>query len=295
MRPVRVVAPASVKRGRSSRIDRADGPLPITMSSWKSSIAGYSTSSTARGSRWTSSMKSTSPSSRLVRMAARSPARSSAGPLVTRRLTPSSAATIPASDVLPVPGGPAKSRWSTAWPRCFAAPSRISRCSLSRSWPTNSSSRRGRRVVSSARPIGSAAGLSSSSLDTGDRQELQRVAQQVLDRPVVGELGEDVAYLVGLVAETRQRGPHLGAARRRRRGGVGVLERRDLEAGLELDQQPLGGAFPDARHEGQGVEVVVDQGAAEDTRRVARQDRQRQLGTDAVRPDEHLERVALVA
>ena len=46
MSPVRVVAPTSVKRGRSRRIERAAGPLPSTMSSWKSSIAGYSTSST---------------------------------------------------------------------------------------------------------------------------------------------------------------------------------------------------------------------------------------------------------
>ena len=35
-----MVAPTSVKRGSSSRIERADGPLPMTMSSWKSSIAG---------------------------------------------------------------------------------------------------------------------------------------------------------------------------------------------------------------------------------------------------------------
>ena len=38
--PLRVVAPTSVNRGRSSRIERAVGPLPMTMSSWKSSIAG---------------------------------------------------------------------------------------------------------------------------------------------------------------------------------------------------------------------------------------------------------------
>ena len=49
-------------------------------------------------------MNSTSPSSRLVRIAARSPARSSAGPLVTRSATSISAATIPARLVLPVPG-----------------------------------------------------------------------------------------------------------------------------------------------------------------------------------------------
>ena len=50
-------------------------------------------------------------------MAARSPARSSAGPLVMRRPTSISAATIPDRVVLPSPGGPAKSRWSAAWPR----------------------------------------------------------------------------------------------------------------------------------------------------------------------------------
>ena len=39
-RPVRVVAPMSVKRGTSSLMERAAGPLPITMSRKKSSIAG---------------------------------------------------------------------------------------------------------------------------------------------------------------------------------------------------------------------------------------------------------------
>ena len=38
MAPVRVVAPTRVNGGRSSRIDRAAGPLPMTMSSWKSSM-----------------------------------------------------------------------------------------------------------------------------------------------------------------------------------------------------------------------------------------------------------------
>ena len=38
--PARVVAPINVNFGRSSRIDRAEGPLPIMMSSAKSSIAG---------------------------------------------------------------------------------------------------------------------------------------------------------------------------------------------------------------------------------------------------------------
>ena len=54
-------------------------------------------------------------------MAARSPARSSAGPEVMCSCTPISAATMPASVVLPSPGGPANSRWSAAWPRRRAA------------------------------------------------------------------------------------------------------------------------------------------------------------------------------
>ena len=80
MRPGRVVAATKVNRGSSSLIDRAVGPLPNTTSSTKSSNAGYRTSSTGRGIRWISSTNNTSPSSRLVRMAARSLGRSSAGP-----------------------------------------------------------------------------------------------------------------------------------------------------------------------------------------------------------------------
>src|SRR5438067_1901250 len=62
-------------------------------------------------------MKRTSPSVRSVRMAARSPPRTSAGPEVIRSPAPISLATMPANVVFPSPGGPAKSRWSTAQPR----------------------------------------------------------------------------------------------------------------------------------------------------------------------------------
>ena len=104
--PARVVAAMRVNLGRSSRMERAEGPLPIMISSAKSSMAGYSTSSTAWERRWISSMNSTSPAFRLVRMDARSPGRSMAGPLVTRMLWPISAAMMPARVVLPRPGGP---------------------------------------------------------------------------------------------------------------------------------------------------------------------------------------------
>ena len=62
-------------------------------------------------------MNSTSRGCRLVRIAARSPARRMIGPEVIRKPTPSSAATICASVVLPSPGGPANSTWSSASPR----------------------------------------------------------------------------------------------------------------------------------------------------------------------------------
>ena len=71
-----------------------------------------------RDRRWISSMKSTSPVCRLVRIAARSPMRSIAGPDVTRMLTPISAAMMYASVVLPRPGGPYSSTWSSGSPRC---------------------------------------------------------------------------------------------------------------------------------------------------------------------------------
>ena len=72
----------------------------------------------------------------------------------------------PDSVVFPRPGAPANRMWSTDCPRRRAAPSMISRCSFSRGWPTNSSRRRGRRLVSSAISTGSAAGFSTSSLLT---------------------------------------------------------------------------------------------------------------------------------
>ena len=58
-------------------------------------------------------MKRTSRSSRLVRRAARSPALPMTGPEVARKPTPSSRAMIWASVVLPRPGGPANSTWSS--------------------------------------------------------------------------------------------------------------------------------------------------------------------------------------
>ena len=89
--------------------ERADGPSPMIRSSTWSSMAGYRISSTWGLRRWISSMNRTSRGSRLVRIAARSPALARIGPEVARKPTPSSRATICASVVLPNPGGPTKS------------------------------------------------------------------------------------------------------------------------------------------------------------------------------------------
>src|SRR5580693_6376803 len=88
--------------------------------------------------RWISSMNRTSRGSRLVRIAARSPALASTGPLVARKLTPSSRATIWARVVLPRPGGPNSSTWSSASWRPRAASMNTLRLALIGSWPTNS-------------------------------------------------------------------------------------------------------------------------------------------------------------
>ena len=93
-------------------------------------------------------MNSTSRSSRLVRIAARSPGRSMAGPLVVWMPTPSSRATMLASVVLPRPGGPYSRTWSAASPRWRAASSRMARLSLTWVWPMYSARLWGRRLVS---------------------------------------------------------------------------------------------------------------------------------------------------
>ena len=146
-------------------------------------------------------MKSTSPSSSWVRMAARSPARSSAGPEVMCRPTPISVATMPASVVLPRPGGPANSRWSAAWPRRRAASRMMPRCSLSSRLADELVERRG----GGGRP------RRRSGLGTSVRR---RSARRAAGAPVVGrELGRRAA----------RRGPSGDAARRCRaaRSSVG--------------------------------------------------------------------------
>src|SRR5438477_599018 len=95
-------------------------------------------------------MNKTSRSSRLVSNAARSPAFAITGPDVARKLTPSSRATIWASVVLPRPGGPTNSTWSSASPRPRAAAMNTSRFARAWACPMNSENRCGRSDASAA-------------------------------------------------------------------------------------------------------------------------------------------------
>src|SRR5580704_8194799 len=96
-------------------------------------------------------MNSTSCSSRLLTIAARSAARSIAGPEVTWTLTPSSRAMMCASEVLPRPGGPANSTWSSTSARPRAASIDMPSIFLVRSCPMNSEMARGRSARSMRR------------------------------------------------------------------------------------------------------------------------------------------------
>ncbi len=91
-------------------------------------------------------------------MPATSTLRSSAGPDVVWTLTCSSVAMMPARVVLPKPGGPASSTWSSVSPRLRAACTKISSCSLTLVWPTKSAKRLGRSDLSKSPSSGSSTG-----------------------------------------------------------------------------------------------------------------------------------------
>src|ERR1700722_12824711 len=95
-------------------------------------------------------MNSTSRGSRLVSCPAKSPALPMTGPEVEWKLTPSSRATICASVVLPRPGGPTNSTWSSASPRDLADWMKTPRFLRAASCPAKSARSCGRIAVSSS-------------------------------------------------------------------------------------------------------------------------------------------------
>ena len=114
-------------------------------------------------------MNSTSFFSKLVNSAAKSLGFSSTGPLVWRKLTPSSCAMMCDSVVFPKPGGPNSSTWSIASFRILAAPMKISNCSRTLVCPTYSSNSLGRKARSTASSLGEAAAADMTRLSGGGR------------------------------------------------------------------------------------------------------------------------------
>src|SRR5512132_797130 len=244
-------------------------------------------------------------------MAARSPARSRAGPEVTRRPTSSSLATIAARLVLPRPGGPENSRWSGGSPRRRADSSTTPSCSRTRAWPTNSSSRRGRRLPSPARSSGAACGVRMSVVTAssplppgayrsparparrsparaaGAGERAQRDPEQLLGGQLAGVGGQRLQGrldLGGPVAEGAEGLAHIGV------GGPDAGLGRDLdrtvaELALEFEDQAGGALAADAGDQREGVGVAGGDRPAQRVGRVYREDRQGQLGPDAARAD----------
>ena len=148
--PNLVVAPTNVNGSNSIRTVRADGPSPITRSSSKSSNAGYNISSTTGFNLCISSINNTSFFSRLVKIAARSPALAKTGPEVNLKFTPSSRAIICASVVFPNPGGPWNSVWSIATFLFIALSINTLKLSLASFWPIKSDNFCGRKALSAS-------------------------------------------------------------------------------------------------------------------------------------------------
>src|SRR5689334_12027077 len=194
-------------------------------------------------------MNSTSRGSRLVRSAARSPARSSTGPEVWRRFTPISRAMMCASVVLPSPGGPKSSTWSSASLRLRAAAMKIASCSRILACPTYSSRCLGRSARSSPSSLGEtrAPEISRSASITGWgsrlRQLLQGVADGFGELQVGGHLLHRGGRLALIIAKGQQRPDDVVARGARALGahrghGLGQLV-------AQLEHQALGGLLAD--------------------------------------------------
>ena len=160
-------------------------------------------------------MNRTSRASSEVRIAARSPLRSSDGPATVRIPTPSSSRMMYARLVFPSPGGPTSSTWSSASPRVIAAVSTTSSCAFSRSCPTNSARCRGRseRSNSSSAPSERRRERRADSLipapalvePRAHAAFLQRLAHALLGREIRIDLGERPLGVEHRVAELDER------------------------------------------------------------------------------------------
>ena len=220
-------------------------------------------------------MNSTSRGSRLVSSAARSPALAITGPDVARKSTPSSRATICASVVLPRPGGPTNSTWSSASLRARAASMKTWRLARACSWPMNSASRCGRSDTSSvvvARFGGDKTAARRAHLANSFSPSRISVAVSA-PSPALRAAARDRGGRLRLaVAEIDQRRDRVGHRPRRallvERAGSAPPPDRHREGRrlvLQFGDDALGELRPDARR-------------ARDHRLVAHRDRRRELG-----------------
>src|SRR3990170_883839 len=168
-----------------------------------------------------------------------------------------------ASVVLPSPGGPNISTWSSASPRRRAASMKMLICSFTGAWPMYSARRLGRTVRSSSSSsrVATAAMTRSCSIIAPPLPcgRLQRAAYQFLGAG---------AFIVDGLQESRH---FARPVTERHQGGIGLglrpdaihcplSSRRQLAerayAVAHLDQQALSGLAADARNPGEGVDVL---------------------------------------
>ena len=215
---------------------------------------------------------------------------SSAGPATVRSPTPSSSRTICASVVLPRPGGPASRTWSSASARALAASRAIRSCSLTRSWPTKSSSRRGRSERSTSSSSGRSAGARNwltppPRAGRAGRAPRRQLGIDLGERPLgvddgVAELDERVA-----------RDEVAGRVGRRRRATVSSTV---AELLLQLEHDPLRGLLADPRDRLEARVVAERDRPAQLGRRRAGDDGERDLRADAADREQMDEQLALL-
>src|SRR6476661_8055503 len=173
------------------------------------------------------------------------------------------------SVVLPRPGGPNSSTWSSASERFLAAPMKISSCSRVLAWPTYSASNLGRSARSMASSLGDAGaadttrggvgGMAKSSvlivIGGSPRQRLQRQLDAFADAHVLGQwLERGLRFLVA-VPEGDQRLQDVGL-RIGGRAGAGRRTKVGADLALQFEQEALGGLLADAGHLDQAGRIL---------------------------------------
>ncbi len=221
--------------------------------------------------------------------------RSSAGPAVWMNGTSSSVATICASDVLPRPGGPASSTWSSALAARLGRLERDGELVLDRVLADELVERRGRSERRRP-PRGARAGPACGRPGRADHRRAPFSAWAIRSSGVSpGAPSSSLSASCGREAEAEQavagEHPRVVPARdhdRRRRGA----RRADLLA--QLDDDPLGRPLADPRRRLQARGVAGGDGAEHLARRAAGEDGERHLRPDGLHADQQQEQVALL-